>query len=65
MAERYDVQGMSCAHCVRAVTEAVRRIDPAARVDVDLGSGRVDVESSAPRDRIAAAIRDEGYTVAG
>jgi copper chaperone len=47
------------------VTEAVKRLDPAARVDVDLPSGRVEVESDAPRERIAAAIREEGYAVAG
>jgi copper chaperone len=65
MQERFDVQGMTCAHCVRAVTQAVRRIDPAAKVDVDLPTGRVEVDTSAPRESVAAAIRDEGYTVAG
>jgi copper chaperone len=65
MQQRFDVQGMTCAHCTRAVTEAVKRLDPVARVDVDLATGRVEVESGAPRERIAAAIREEGYAVAG
>jgi copper chaperone len=65
MEQRFDVQGMTCAHCVRAVTEAVRRLDPAAKVEVDLPTGRVGVDTSAPRERVAAAIRDEGYAVAG
>ena len=65
MRERFDVRGMTCGHCVRAVTEAVRRVDPAAQVSVDLPSGRVEVESGAPRERIAEAIREEGYAVSG
>jgi copper chaperone len=65
MQERFDVQGMTCAHCARAVTEAVKRVDPAATVEVDLPTGRVAVESGAPRERIAEAIREEGYAVAG
>jgi copper chaperone len=65
MEQRFDVQGMTCAHCVRAVTEAVRRLDPAAKVEVDLRSGRVEVDTTAPRERVATAIRDEGYPVAG
>lgn len=64
MQQQFDVQGMTCNHCARAVTEAVRRIDAAARVDIDLAAGRVAVDSSAPRERLADAIRDEGYTVA-
>ena len=65
MQERFDVQGMSCAHCVRAVTEAVKRLDAAARVEVDLPTGRVAVDSAVPRARIADAIREEGYAVVG
>jgi copper chaperone len=65
MQVRFDVQGMTCAHCVRAVTEAVRRVDPAAKVAIDLPTGRVEVESGATRERIADAIREEGYAVSG
>jgi copper chaperone len=65
MEQRFDVQGMTCAHCVRAVTEAVRRVDPAAKVEVDLPAGCVAVDTAAARERVAAAIRDEGYAVAG
>jgi copper chaperone len=64
MQQQFDVQGMTCNHCARAVTEAVRRIDAAATVEVDLAAGRVAVESSVPRERLAAAIREEGYPVA-
>lgn len=58
----FKVSGMSCAHCVRAVTDAVKAVDAGAEVDVDLDGGRVAVRNgTAPADRIAQAIRDEGY----
>lgn len=64
MQNQFQVQGMTCNHCVRAVTDAVRRVDAAAKVDIDLASGAVRVEAEAPRERLAQAIRDEGYAVA-
>lgn len=61
MSQKLEVQGMSCGHCVNAVTEAVRTVDPAAQVTVDLGSGRVDVLSTQPRQDLVAAIQNAGY----
>lgn len=60
---RYKVAKMSCGHCVRAVTEAVHRVDAAAQVDVDLKAGEVTVASAAAGvgDRIAQAIGAAGY----
>jgi copper chaperone len=62
--QTFQVQGMSCGHCVRAVTEAVRQLDPQADVRVDLASGRVDVQSERERAELAQAIEGEGYRVA-
>jgi copper chaperone len=64
MNQSFQVQGMSCGHCERAVTQAVKAIDPAAQVKVDLAGGKVEVETSQPREAVAKAIADEGYTVA-
>lgn len=60
---RYKVAKMSCGHCVRAVTEAVHRVDAAASVDVDLRAGEVSVSSAAAgaADRIAQSIGAAGY----
>jgi len=59
----FDVEGMSCNHCAKAVTKAVQQIDPQALVQVDLASKKVEVESTQTRQAIAQAIADEGYTV--
>jgi copper chaperone len=64
MNQTFQVQGMSCGHCVRAVTQAVKNVDPQAEVRVDLGSGRVEVQSMQDRAALAKAIVDEGYAVA-
>ena len=61
----FQVQGMTCGHCERAVTQAVQGVDPAATVRIDRASGSVHVEhSSADRAALAAAIAEEGYAVA-
>lgn len=63
--EQFQVQGMTCQHCVRAVTQAIQTMDAQAQVEVDLAGGRVTVRSALPRERITAVIREEGYSVAG
>jgi copper chaperone len=54
---------MSCQHCVRAVTQAIQTLDAQAQVQIDLTAGRVSVQSALSRERVAAAIREEGYSV--
>ena len=65
MEQRFQVSGMSCGHCVRAVTNAVQNVDPGAAVQVDLAGHAVVVQSQADRARLGAAITDAGYDVEG
>jgi copper chaperone len=64
MNQSFQVQGMSCGHCVGAVTHAVKSVDPQAEVKVDLATGKVDVQSQQDHAAIAKAIEEEGYKVA-
>jgi copper chaperone len=59
------VAGMTCGHCVRAVTEAVQRGDPAARVTVDLPSGTLRAETALDAASVARLVAAEGYEVRG
>ncbi len=63
----FTVQGMTCEHCVRAVSEEVAAIDGVAAVDVDLASGAVvvttDGEAVDPA-LVAAAVDEAGYDLA-
>ncbi|HVW50608.1 MAG TPA: cation transporter [Trinickia sp.] len=61
----FQVEGMSCQHCVSAVTKAIRALDSAALVEVNLENGRVRVQSQATSERIGSAIVDAGYEVKG
>jgi copper ion binding protein len=61
----WTVEGMTCGHCVKAVTEEVSGIAGVVAVDVDLASGRVTVTADAdpsPED-VAAAVDEAGYTL--
>ena len=63
----YTVVGMTCGHCVNAVTEEVSAVPGVSTVDVDLESGGLTVSSDAPVDEAAvrAAVEEAGYSVAG
>jgi copper ion binding protein len=59
----YRVNGMTCGHCVGAVTREVTALEPVTEVHVELETGDVTVESTRPltHDEIAAAIDEAGY----
>ncbi len=59
-----NVTGMTCDHCVKAVTQAVRAIPGAGTVVVDLARGTVAVQGSPDPAAVRAAIADEGYEIA-
>lgn len=63
MNQTFNVQGMTCGHCERAVTQAVQSVDPQAQVTIDRPAGKVEVQSTQPREAIARAIAEEGYEV--
>jgi copper chaperone len=55
------VDGMTCQGCVNSVTKAIQRLDPGARVDVDLEHGRVRVVTTAQSLDVAQALSKAGY----
>ena len=59
---RLSIDGMSCQHCVRAVTSALQRV-PGVRVEhVEIGTAVVDYEpAQATEQAIVDAVSDEGY----
>jgi copper chaperone len=59
----WQVAGMTCGHCVAAVTEEVGAVDGVQAVDVVLDSGTVTVTSATSLDptAVAAAVEEAGY----
>lgn len=58
-----NVQGMSCGHCVSAITAAVTPLAGVTAVDIDLPGGRVTVAGTPDITAVTAAIEDSGYDV--
>ncbi|RYI13663.1 MAG: copper chaperone [Acetobacteraceae bacterium] len=64
MKQIFDVKGMTCGHCEKAVTNAILQLDPQAQVRIDRANNQVEVDTPQSRGSLAAAIREEGYQVA-
>lgn len=58
----FQVNDMTCSHCVATVEKAVKSVDGAATVKVDLASLAVAIESTKPAASFADAIEEAGYT---
>lgn len=59
----FEVNDMTCGHCVSNITKAVQAADPQARVEIDLARHRVQVEpAQADAAQLRAAIAQAGYT---
>lgn len=67
MTKKILIEGMSCGHCVKHVTEALKEVCGVKSVDVDLAGKKAVVELAHEVDdeKIKAAIDDAGYEVVG
>ena len=61
----FQVQGMTCGHCVSSVQSEVSTVEGVTAVDVDLATGQVTVTSDTPIDpgAVTAAVEEAGYEV--
>jgi len=56
------VKDMTCGHCVGVITEAIKALDKAAHINIDLNSKVVDIDTKKlDEDAVMDAIADEGY----
>ena len=68
--QTYLVEGMTCEHCVKAVTSELSELDGVTAVEVDLNAGGtssvvVASERALAREAVAAAVDEAGYVLAG
>ena len=63
MQQQFTVTGMTCGHCEAAVTRAIKQVDGGAQIKIDRANDLVVVDTTKPREAVAAAIREEGYAV--
>jgi copper chaperone len=57
----FEIQSMTCGHCVGAVSAAIKRADPQAKVEIDLPSHRVRVQTNEDLATIESAVAEAGY----
>ena len=59
----FEISDMTCGHCVSTITKAVRTVDRAAKVQVDLAAHRVQIDpTESNAQELSAAIAEAGYT---
>lgn len=66
MKKTIKVQGMSCGHCEKAVTDALKELDGVKEVNVHLDTGNVDVtydEEKVTNEAMEESIEEQGYDV--
>ncbi|MFL9922004.1 heavy-metal-associated domain-containing protein [Paraburkholderia fungorum] len=57
----FEVKDMSCGGCANSITRAVTSVDPAARLDIDVTTKVVKIDSALPLDRLVAVIEEAGF----
>lgn len=60
---KFKVTGMTCGHCVKAVTKAVQGVAPQAQVEINLETGVVGITGATDAGVVSAAIAGEGYAI--
>jgi copper chaperone len=58
-----QVEGMTCGGCANSVKRSVQAVDSSAKVEVDLASKKVRVETGADIDKVKSAVVEAGYPV--
>jgi len=58
-----QVEGMTCGGCANSVKRSVLAVDSAAKVEVDLGSKKVRIDTKLGIDQVKAAVVEAGYPV--
>jgi copper chaperone len=62
---KVKIKGMTCQHCVMAVTKALKEIEGVEDVMVDLGAGEATFNETVPVDqeKVKEKIKKAGYEV--
>jgi copper chaperone len=63
MKKTFEIEGMSCGHCVKAVQKSLSKLD-LQKANVKIGSAEVEFdEKMIDENKIVEAIKESGYLV--
>ncbi|HYS66225.1 MAG TPA: heavy-metal-associated domain-containing protein [Paraburkholderia sp.] len=57
----FQVKDMSCGGCANSITRAVTHADPAAKLDIDVATQVVKIDSALPAERLITVIEEAGF----
>ncbi|MBI5537810.1 MAG: heavy-metal-associated domain-containing protein [Deltaproteobacteria bacterium] len=63
MESTVQIKGMSCGHCVKAVDQALRKLDGIKDVKVTIGEAVITTDGPMNETAVREAIKDEGFEV--
>lgn len=55
------INDMTCSGCVASISRVVKGLDPDAKVDANVETKRVKIDSAVDADAVVAAIANAGY----
>jgi copper chaperone len=59
--QEFVIQSMSCGGCASRIAQAVKNLDATAKIEVDLSTKTLRVDSTEDRESVAAALAEAGY----
>lgn len=57
----FNVPNMSCGHCIKSITEALQAVDADARIETNLATKNVSIDSKASSVLLVHALTEAGY----
>ena len=57
----FKLPDMTCGHCAGMVSQTLKLVDPSCKIEIDLGSKTVKVQSGEDRNELAQALSEAGY----
>lgn len=58
---KFNLPDISCGHCASTVAKTVKLVDPKSKVDVDINTKTVNIESTEDRSDFVEALTEAGY----
>lgn len=63
MAIKLEVDGIHCCSCANRITQAIQKLQPGVRVNVNVAEGTVEVDEALDRTKVVGAIEGAGYSL--
>ena len=63
MKNKYSIEGVKCGGCVAAVKERLSKLDNADNIEINIQEKTIEVEGTASKEELQAALSDTNYKI--